>query len=154
MSICVYQRRRRLPAEKQLAAAPGGVFRPYAFNTCRTLEDCSDAPEYPVECTITHGETKEVSVVRSKYLLGCDGARSLVRKAMAGGGDGDGEWAGKIRMEGAATDIIWGVVDAAVRSELLAFLFHADPSHWADDRLSFLSLRLSQPTSRISSRNA
>lgn len=65
-----------------------------------------------------HGETKESYTVRAKYLLGCDGARSLVRKAMAGGGEGDGEWAGKIRMEGGATDIIWGVLDARVESRV------------------------------------
>lgn len=52
---------------------------------------------------MTHVDTQEQVTVRAKYLLGCDGARSLVRKAMAGGGDGDGEWAGAIRMEGAAT---------------------------------------------------
>lgn len=77
--------------------------------------------QYPVEATITHAVTKVTHVVRAKYLLGCDGARSRVRKAMAGGGEGDGEYSGKIRMEGAATDIIWGVVDARVRSTSTRF---------------------------------
>lgn len=44
--------------------------------------------------------TQEEVVVRAKYLMGCDGARSLVRKAIAGGEEMDGMSTGKIQMAG------------------------------------------------------
>lgn len=113
------QRRRRLPADKLIPAAQGGVFRPYEFVTCKTLENPSDHPTYPVEAVITHANTGEDLTVRCKYLLGCDGARSLVRRAIAGGEDGEP----KIRMEGSATDIIWGVLDARVESQSFPLSF-------------------------------
>lgn len=36
---------------------------------------------------------------------------------MAGGAVGDGEWSGSIRMLGAASDIVWGVMDVEVRTD-------------------------------------
>lgn len=99
------QRRRRLPADKLKAAPLGGVSRPYLFETCS--HDPSTNATHPVSATFAHGETKKTHTVRSKYLLGCDGAKSLVRRAMAGGAVGDGEWSGSIRMLGEASDIVW-----------------------------------------------
>lgn len=87
------------------------MFRPYEFVTCSTDTSNSD---YPVSATFSHGETKEEFHVRAKYLLGVDGARSLVRRAISGGNPGDGEYQGKIRMLGDASDIIWGVMDVEV----------------------------------------
>jgi 2-polyprenyl-6-methoxyphenol hydroxylase-like FAD-dependent oxidoreductase len=49
--------------------------------------------------------------------MGCDGARSNVRKAMAGGGEKDGNTTGSIRMEGDVSDIIWGVMDVEVKTD-------------------------------------
>lgn len=69
--------------------------------------DAASNKTFPVSATFVHGETKAKHTVRAKYLLGCDGARSLVRRAMAGGEVGDGEWSGGIRMLGEATDIVW-----------------------------------------------
>ncbi|TNY22819.1 phenol 2-monooxygenase [Rhodotorula diobovata] len=105
-------RRAHLPAAKKSPAPHGGVFRPYEFETCSTDE----SQEYSVSATFVHGETKEKFTARAKYLLGVDGARSLVRRAISGGQPGDGEWQGKIRMLGDASDIIWGVMDVEVKT--------------------------------------
>ncbi|KAK4700894.1 phenol 2-monooxygenase (NADPH), partial [Phenoliferia sp. Uapishka_3] len=111
----VEARRRRLPADKLITAPPGGVSRPYLFETCS--HDPSTNTTFPVSATFTHAVTKKTHVVRSKYLLGCDGARSLVRRAMAGGQPGDGERTGAIRMLGDTSDIIWGVMDVVVKTD-------------------------------------
>ncbi|KAJ7213021.1 phenol 2-monooxygenase [Mycena pura] len=98
---------------------PNGVFRPYTLQDCRTLpEDASDSLRrtHPVECVIQHADSKANHTIRSRYLLGCDGAKSHVRRCIAGGEVGDGEWQGKITMQGEATDIIWGVLDARVKT--------------------------------------
>ncbi|GAA5935296.1 hypothetical protein JCM1841_006699 [Sporobolomyces salmonicolor] len=108
-------RRPHLPADKHSSAPHGNVFRPYEFETCST--DPSPDAEYPVSATFAHVDTKEQFTVRAKYLLGVDGARSLVRKAISGGQPGDGEWQGKIRMLGDASDIIWGVMDVEVKTD-------------------------------------
>ncbi|KAL8292681.1 hypothetical protein RQP46_001293 [Phenoliferia psychrophenolica] len=107
-------RRRRLPADKLKPAPLGGVTRPFLFETCS--HDPSTNATYPVSATFAHAETKKNHVVRAKYLLGCDGAKSLVRRAMAGGAVGDGEWSGSIRMLGEASDIVWGVMDVVVKT--------------------------------------
>jgi hypothetical protein len=35
---------------------------------------------------------------------------------------GDGEWKGKITMQGEATDIVWGVIDAQVTTDFRKFI--------------------------------
>ena len=105
--ICVLtlhplQRRTHLPADKAIPAPPGGVFRPYQFITANTDLARGD---YPVEATMLNVVTGETVVVYSKYLIGCDGARSGVRKAIAGGGEKDGNTTGKIQMVGEMSDI-------------------------------------------------
>lgn len=108
-------RRRKLPADKIHPTATGGVSRPYLFETCSN--DPSTNATYPVSATIINNTTQKKSTVRAKYLLGCDGAKSLVRRAMAGGAVGDGEWSGSIRMLGEASDIVWGVMDVVVKTD-------------------------------------
>ncbi|KAJ7502456.1 phenol 2-monooxygenase [Mycena galericulata] len=98
---------------------PNGLFRPYLLQDCRTLPiDASDtlSSTHPVESVIQHADSKVTHTIRSRYLLGCDGAKSQVRRCIAGGQVGDGEWQGKITMQGEATDIIWGVLDARVKT--------------------------------------
>ncbi|PYH98473.1 hypothetical protein BO71DRAFT_416286 [Aspergillus ellipticus CBS 707.79] len=57
-------------------------------------------PEFPVVAEIeTHGVRR---VVRSKHLVGADGAHSLVRQSMG------------LKLEGQSLDHIWGVVDMVV----------------------------------------
>ncbi|KAI5477274.1 phenol 2-monooxygenase [Pseudohyphozyma bogoriensis] len=108
-------RRRKLPANKVHSSPYGGVNRPFKFKTCST--DASSNASYPVSATIVNAKTDKEHTVRAKYLLGCDGARSLVRRAMAGGKEGDGEWQGDIRMLGEASDIVWGVMDVVVKTD-------------------------------------
>ncbi|KAF7376641.1 Phenol 2-monooxygenase [Mycena sanguinolenta] len=96
-----------------------GLFRPYTLQDCRTLPVNTSDPlsrTHPVECVIEHGSSKAKHVIRSRYLLGCDGAKSHVRRCISGGEIGDGEWKGKITMQGEATDIVWGVLDARVKT--------------------------------------
>ncbi|KAJ7680981.1 phenol 2-monooxygenase [Mycena polygramma] len=102
-----------------IPSPPSGVFRPYTLQDCRTLPANASDPlseTHPVECVIEHGNTKAKHTIRSRYLLGCDGAKSHVRRCIAGGEVGDGEWKGAITMQGEATDIIWGVLDARVKT--------------------------------------
>ncbi|MFI0237684.1 FAD-dependent monooxygenase [Streptomyces sp. NPDC016845] len=63
----------------------------------------ADAGEHPVAVTLEHaGGT---SVVRAKYVVGCDGARSAVRKAIGR------------RLEGDALNQTWGVLDVLVETD-------------------------------------
>lgn len=102
--------------ERSFAAPQGGVFRSTAFKSVHTLPEGHDelAKTHPVEAVVTDVATGKDHTVRCKYLFGNDGARSQVRKCIAGGEAGDGEWKGAIQMEGEATDIVWGVVRAHV----------------------------------------
>ncbi|GAO47533.1 hypothetical protein G7K_1738-t1 [Saitoella complicata NRRL Y-17804] len=61
-----------------------------------------EGEEYPVRVTISKKGVE--SVVKCKYLLGTDGARSSVRAAMG------------ISLEGEHTDYIWGVMDGICRT--------------------------------------
>ncbi|KAJ7233893.1 phenol 2-monooxygenase [Mycena rebaudengoi] len=112
------QTRRTVLADAQ-PAPPDGLFRPFMLENCRTIPaDASDtlSRTHPVESVIQHAETKATHTIRSRYLLGCDGAKSHVRRCIAGGEIGDGEWKGLITMQGEATDIIWGVMDVRVQT--------------------------------------
>ncbi|SDA03041.1 BZ3500_MvSof-1268-A1-R1_Chr11-1g03273 [Microbotryum saponariae] len=111
----IENRRAHLPSDKFVPAPHGGCFRPYLFETCST--DLEANPEYPVSCTLSHADTKEKYTVRAKYLFGNDGAKSLVRRAISGSKVGDGEWQGKIRMLGDASEFIWGVMDVEVKTD-------------------------------------
>lgn len=59
--------------------------------------------EYPVVAEIeTNGQTR---TVRSKFLVGADGAHSVVRRSMG------------LKLEGESSDHIWGVVDLVVDTD-------------------------------------
>jgi len=65
------------------------------------LDESGDA-EFPVRVTIEEEDgngNKVPLVVRTKYLVGCDGAHSAVRRSMG------------LELVGETTDHIWGVVD-------------------------------------------
>lgn len=98
--------------ESAFPAPQGGVFRSTRFKSVKTLPESHDemAKTHPVEAVLTDVNSGKDHTVRCKYLFGNDGARSQVRKCIAGGEAGDGEWKGAIQMEGEATDIVWGVV--------------------------------------------
>ncbi|OBT98055.2 hypothetical protein VE01_03684 [Pseudogymnoascus verrucosus] len=68
--------------------------------------DAASDPEYPVKITLSSpidgankGSNAAGRTVRSKYLVGADGAHSRVRKCMG------------LKLEGETTDHIWGVLD-------------------------------------------
>jgi phenol 2-monooxygenase len=65
--------------------------------------DSTGSSEHPVTVTVQHVDgrqpTGETSIVRAKYVVGCDGARSRVRSAIGR------------ELVGDATDESWGVMD-------------------------------------------
>ncbi|POW04532.1 hypothetical protein PSTT_10287 [Puccinia striiformis] len=86
------------------------VQRPFEFVHCSNKEastkDGDEFSEYPIEAALRAKDgTKKV--IRSKYLLGCDGAKSEVRRSLGGA----------IRLEGEGTDIVWGVMDCWLESD-------------------------------------
>ncbi len=61
-----------------------------------------EATEYPVTVTLAHtapGREGQTAIVRANYVIGCDGARSAVRRAIGGALHGD------------AAHQAWGVID-------------------------------------------
>lgn len=62
--------------------------------------------EYRVLATMEHGETKVKSVVRCRYLVGADGGRSFVRRAM------------NIPFDGSSSEDKWVRVDGVIETDL------------------------------------
>lgn len=83
--------------------AAGGVERRTRFVSHQILKD---GGEYPVESIIERDGKQET--VRSKYLIGSDGARSTVRKSI--GKD-------RVALAGKESDVCWGVMDCVVDSD-------------------------------------
>jgi phenol 2-monooxygenase len=75
----------------------------YGLHASDILIDTSGASEYPVTVTLQHvkelAPTGERSLVRAKYVVGCDGARSATRDAIGR------------ELVGDVTDESWGVMD-------------------------------------------
>ncbi|KAL9939774.1 hypothetical protein V8E36_001591 [Tilletia maclaganii] len=101
------------------------VTRPWAFESFELLED-KDNAEYPVQVTFEkmNAVVETVSVggaptttitgtgikktVRTKYLVGCDGGRSAVRKYM--------ERNHNVQFEGDWVDTLWAAMDCVVNT--------------------------------------
>jgi phenol 2-monooxygenase len=64
--------------------------------------DVTDAPDYPVVVRMRRVDTGEESLVRARYVVGCDGARSTVRQSI-----------GRV-LHGDSANQAWGVMDALV----------------------------------------
>ncbi|CUS08836.1 unnamed protein product [Tuber aestivum] len=60
--------------------------------------------EYPVIAKYKHN--REDKVTRAKYLVGCDGAHSAVRRSMPGN-----------EMQGESVDVFWGVLDGVIETD-------------------------------------
>jgi phenol 2-monooxygenase (NADPH) len=75
----------------------------YGLQACDLEVDAGGSSEYPVKVTLRHlqglEETGRTSTIRSKYVVGCDGARSSTRTAIGR------------ELVGDATDESWGVMD-------------------------------------------
>ena len=65
----------------------------------------SDYSSHPIEATIRNEKTGSEKVVRAKYLIGSDGAGSMIRKRLG------------IPFEGISTDIYWGIMDCIFESD-------------------------------------
>lgn len=63
----------------------------------------TDDPEHPVTATFDRGG--EVETVRARYVVGCDGARSQVRRSMGH------------ELRGESARQLWGVMDVLVRTD-------------------------------------
>ncbi|GAA3202302.1 FAD-binding monooxygenase [Microbacterium terregens] len=64
--------------------------------------DVTDAADYPVVVRMRRVDTGEESIVRARYVVGCDGARSTVRQSI-----------GRV-LHGDSANQAWGVMDALV----------------------------------------
>ena len=75
----------------------------YGLHASDVSIETSGDVDYPVTVTLRHVEagveTGETSVVRAKYVVGCDGARSAIRNAIGR------------ELVGDAMDVSWGVMD-------------------------------------------
>jgi len=73
---------------------------PSSIGLSNDPEQVADPLSYAVKVTLDHLDTPgKQEIVHARYVVGCDGAHSWVRKALG------------ITMEGVQTDSIWGVVD-------------------------------------------
>lgn len=78
---------------------------PYALTSIEVLHDV--APDgYRVLAAIEHGETKQKSIVKCRYLLGADGGKSFVRRAM------------DVPFDGSSTEDKWVRIDGVVETDL------------------------------------
>ncbi|MFZ3573269.1 FAD-dependent monooxygenase [Streptomyces sp. BH097] len=90
---------------EHMARSAARIAPHYSLNaTAVDIAQGADAGEYPVTVTLEH-ESGGTSVVRAKYLVGTDGARSSVRKAIGR------------RLEGDALNQTWGVLDVLVDTD-------------------------------------
>ncbi|KPI38088.1 Phenol 2-monooxygenase [Cyphellophora attinorum] len=84
--------------------AERGVFvhRNLPFSTYTTTND----PDAPISVTCTEAKSGKARTLRARYLVGSDGARSNVRKAMP-----------NTSMEGEASRAPWGVLDGVIETD-------------------------------------
>jgi phenol 2-monooxygenase (NADPH) len=86
-----------------MARSPGRLAPFYGLHASDLEIDSSGSPEYPVTVTLRHmkdlEETGQSSIIRARYVVGCDGSRSATRAAIGRDLTGD------------ATNESWGVMD-------------------------------------------
>ncbi len=98
------------------------VHRPYSFESFALAEDSTET--YPVTVSLVKGPSEEggkdggeISQIKCKYLVGCDGGRSAVRELLMK--------EHKFVMTGEYVDTLWGALDAGE----WAFLFFGTMVH-------------------------
>ncbi|KAL9094759.1 MAG: hypothetical protein Q9165_003030 [Trypethelium subeluteriae] len=76
---------------------------------CHTLKEYdlseSDNPERPIKAVIRNDKTGREETVRAKFLVGSDGASSMIRKQL------------QIPFQGVSTEIYWGIMDGKFESD-------------------------------------
>jgi phenol 2-monooxygenase (NADPH) len=81
----------------------------YGLRASDVVVDTASASEYPVTVTLQHTkgleETGDSSMIRARYVVGCDGARSRIRAAIGR------------ELVGDATNESWGVMDVLAVSD-------------------------------------
>jgi phenol 2-monooxygenase (NADPH) len=101
--VIVNQARMLAYLRDHMARSPRRSAPFYGLHAAEVEVDASGASDYPVTVTLRHmrelDETGDTSTVRAKYVVGCDGARSRVRRAIGR------------ELAGDATDESWGVMD-------------------------------------------
>ena len=83
------------------------ITRPWEFKNFEL--QTSAGYQSPVQVYLKNVSTGEEKIVRSKYLIGCDGGRSSVRNVMSRdyGVEMTGDW----------VDTLWGAIDAVVHTD-------------------------------------
>lgn len=84
-------------AERQV-----GVSRNSAFVSYKSSEESMG----PLEITHTSPKTGQPTITKSRYLVGCDGAHSRVRKCIP-----------SLAMEGESSKAPWGVLDGVIKTD-------------------------------------
>ncbi|KAI9705384.1 MAG: hypothetical protein M1820_005214 [Bogoriella megaspora] len=76
---------------------------------CTTLKEYdvseSDKPERPIKAVIRNDKTGREETIRAKFLVGSDGASSMIRKQL------------QIPFHGVSTSIYWGIIDGKFESD-------------------------------------
>ncbi len=101
--VIVNQARLLAHLRDHMERSPSRLSPFYGLNATDIVIDARASTEYPVTVTLRHmralTETGDTSTIRAKYVVGCDGARSQVRRAIGR------------ELTGDATDEAWGVMD-------------------------------------------
>jgi phenol 2-monooxygenase (NADPH) len=101
--VIVNQARLLAHLRDQMERSPSRLAPFYGLHASDVEIDITRSPEYPVTVTLRHmndrEETGETSVIRAKYVVGCDGARSSIRSAIGR------------ELAGDSTNESWGVMD-------------------------------------------
>lgn len=70
-----------------------------------TTSNDGEGDLYPVRATIHNERTGERQAIQAKFLVGCDGGASKIRKAI------------NIPFDGVSTDIYWGIMDCVFETD-------------------------------------
>jgi phenol 2-monooxygenase len=98
--VIVNQARMLAYLRDHIARSPRRLAPHYGLHASDIEVDTSGASEYPVTVTLQHtAQARESSRICAKYVVGCDGARSSVRRAIGR------------ELAGDATNESWGVMD-------------------------------------------
>lgn len=99
----------------QMRNSPSRMTPDYGLKVAGLTVD-HDAADYPVIVTLEHMDPAregQIEVVRARYVVGCDGARSNVRKAIGG------------TLHGDAANQAWGVMDILAATDFPDFRMKA-----------------------------
>jgi phenol 2-monooxygenase len=101
--VIVNQARMLAYLREYMERSPGRLTPYYGLHASELEIDESGSAEHPVTVTLRHvkelGDTGQSSIIRARYVVGCDGSRSATRAAIGRGLTGD------------TTNESWGVMD-------------------------------------------